>query len=233
MVTEFGELMECEPMMKTTKLDSWKSLAASLLAILATSCNARTIVDESAKPLAGVHVVAYYRAEGMYFYGESYQCVRVEARVTASDGEFDFPFFSGNFNPLMPKRTKEIGYFKPGYELIPNQDVFADPVKMRPFSGDMTRRFAPGFGGDYNVLNPQADCPQLGRKLYPLLQAIHQDAKLLAKTYEERSRVIDFEYYLETFQKEAVDGRLPYDKAAADRSGETRRQLRNEMGVTK
>lgn len=218
--------------MRTTKLGFSRTLAVFALAFLANGCSARAIVDENGKPLAGVHVVAYYRAEGMYLYGAHYRCVRVEAMLTGSDGKFDFPFFSGNLNPLMTKRTRDIGYFKPGYELVPNQEEFADPVKMRPFSGDMKRRFAPG-SGDYGVLNDRAGCPQLGKKLYPLLLAIHLDAKQLAKTYEERIRIIHFEYLLETIQKETVNGEELYDKPAMDRASEKTWQLDKEMGITK
>jgi hypothetical protein len=133
----------------------------------------------------------------------------------------------------MPKRTTEIGYFKPGYELVPKQEEFADPIKMRPFSGDMKRRFTPGFGGDYNVLNARAGCPQLGKKLYPLLLAIHSDAIQLAKTYEERSRVIGFEYLLDIIQKESVNGESIYDEPAIIRTQAKQSQLKREMGIIK
>lgn len=134
--------MECKPDMQTTKLSFIRILVVVALALLANGCSARIVVDENGKPLAGVHVVAYYRAEGPRFYTSYYKCIRVEALITGADGHFDFPFFSGNLNPWLFKRTTEIGYFKPGYELEPNQDEFVSPVRMRPFSGDMKRRFS-------------------------------------------------------------------------------------------
>ena len=230
---EFGESAECETNMSTTKLTFIRTLAIFvLLALLTTGCGARTITDENGKPLAGVHVVAEWRGEGIYFLGRNIRCLRVETMVTGADGNFDFPIFSWSFNPVLFKRTTEIGYFKAGYELVPDQSLSADPVKMRPFSGDLERRFRRG-DGDYSVFNSHSGCPQLGTKLYPLLVAIHADAKQIARTYDQRREVIDFEFLLETVQRQQQGVNAPsvYDPAAMNRASEKTRLLKKEMGI--
>ncbi len=223
-----GALTECEEMMKTTRSGILRFLSTIALTLLIGGCGARTIVDESGKPLAGVHVVATYWGEGMYLAGTRVSCFRVEALVTGAEGSFDFPFFSGNFNPMVPKRTRDIGYFKAGYELVPNQKDFADPVKMRPFSWDEKQRFGRGSGllayGDYSVYNDRSGCPDLKKKLYPLLLAIHAEAKQIAKTYEERHRVLDYEYLIEI-------GKSADESLASRNYTDGRIRLRKEMGL--
>lgn len=247
MATASGALMECEEFMRTTNLRILRLLSISALTLLIGACGARTVVDEQGKPLTGVHVVATYRGEGFYFHGSNALCYRAEAIVTGADGKFDFPYFSGNFDPrTILKRWTEIGYFKAGYELVPTQADDADPVKMRPFSGISKQRFAPGFG-DYSVFNPHKRCPDQERKLYPLLLAIHAEAKQIAKTFEERSQVIYFEYLMEEIPVDYADAATRYDeevvkriqkdheknRPAEARADEKRRQLKREMDLEK
>lgn len=216
--------------MKTTELGFIRTIGVFVLAILANGCSARTIVDENDKPLAGVHVVAEWRGAA-HFYGTTYACFRVETMVTAEDGKFDFPYFSGNFNPVFLERKMDLLYFKPGYELVRNQVENANSVKMRPFSGDLKRRFAPDAFGDYSVFNEHSACPESRKKLYPVLLAVHLDAKQLATTFEQRSRVIDFEYLLETIPKEGVDGEGASLKSALERADAKRSRLAKEVGA--
>ena len=233
--------------MKKTLLIIFALALINLIGLLFHGLGASTVVDENGKPLAGVHVVATYRGETFYFYGSNALCYRAEAIVTGADGKFDFPYFSGNFDPrTIFKRWTEIGYFKAGYELVPTKADDADPVRMRPFSGISKQRFAPGFG-DYSVFNPAKRCPDQERKLYPLLLAIHAEAKQIAKTYEERSQVITFEYQLEEIPVDYADAATRYDEAvlkriqkdheknrpAEARADEKRRQLKREMGLEK
>ena len=136
-------------------------LAVGMIVALASGCGARAVVDENGKPLAGVHVVAEWWADGPGFYSNQSHCVRLEAMVTGADGKFDFPFFSGNFNPRFPERQRNIKFFKAGYELVPKQIEGSDPVKLRPFSGDPKQRFE----DDYYIYSIQ--CEGYEKKLYP------------------------------------------------------------------
>lgn len=243
MATVSGALKECEGMMKTTRSGVLRLLSTIALTLLIGGCGARTIVDESGKPLAGVHVVATYWGEGMYLAGTRVSCFRVEALVTGAEGSFDFPFFSGNFNPMVPKRTRDIGFFKAGYELVSNQTDFADPVRMRPFSGIAKQRFEPGLG-DYAFYRRAYSCPNVGAKLQPYLGALQVEAKQIAKTYEDRLFVIELEYLLEEVRTNSADGVTEFDPAATERirrdyesnlpamqrADEKRKQLRKELG---
>lgn len=153
-------------------------------ASLTSGCAASTVVEENGKPLAGVHVVAEWWATGPGYYSNPSHCVRLEALVTGSDGKFDFPYFSGNFNPVYPTRQRNIKFFKTGYELVPNQTEGSDPVKMRPFSGDPKQRFE----DDYYIYSIQ--CEEFRTKLYPLAQEIYNEAKILAVTYKHKQFLI-------------------------------------------
>lgn len=159
-------------------------LAVGIIVALTSGCGARTVVDESGKPLAGVHVVAEWWADGPGFYSNQSHCVRLEAMVTAADGKFDFPYFSGNFNPRFPTRQTNIKFFKAGYELVPKQIEGSDPVKLRPFSGNPKQRFE----DDYYIYSKQ--CEDFRTKLYPLVQEIYAEAKTLAVTYNYRTSLI-------------------------------------------
>ena len=166
-------------------------LAVGILVAFASGCGARTVVDENGKPLAGVHVVAEWWADGPGFYSNQSHCVRLEAMVTAADGKFDFPFLSGNFNPRFPTRQRNIKFFKAGYELVPKQIEGSDPVKMRPFSGDTKQRFE----DDYYIYSIQ--CKDFRRKLYPVLQEIYSEAKVIAQTPFQKNQLQHFEYGLD------------------------------------
>ena len=75
----------------------------------------------------------------------------------------------------------------------PEQKLDDYPKKMRPFSGDSKQRF--DTPGDYHIYG--RGCPDYEKKLYPLLLAIHAEAKQIAKTYKERRLVIGFEYEID------------------------------------
>ena len=214
--------------MKKTLLIVFALALINLMALLFHGLGASTVVDESGKPLAGVHVVAEYWGETIYFYGSHRTCFRLEVMMTAADGRFDVPFISGNFNPIYFDRSRYIRYFKAGYEVVPNQIESADPVKMQPFSGDAKQRFGRGSGllayGDYSVYNPQLACPDVQKKFYPLLLAIHAEAKQIAKTYEDRLRVLDYEYQIEI-------GNGTEEKVASKNYTEGKLRLRKEMGL--
>ena len=166
-------------------------LAVGILVAFASGCGARTVVDENSKPLAGVHVVAEWWVNGPGIYSNPSHCVRLEAMVTAADGKFDFPYFSGNFNPTYPTRQTNIKFFKAGYELVPKQIEGSDPVKLRPFSGDPKQRFE----DDYYIYSYQ--CEEYRTKLHSLVLAIHEEAKTIAKTYKQREQLITYEYAID------------------------------------
>lgn len=170
--------------MQNTKLQILLRLAACTIVVFASGCAARTVVDENGKPFAGVHVVAEWWATGPGIYFNPSRCVRLEAMVTGADGKFDFPFFSGNFNPFIPERQRNIKFFKAGYELVPKQIERSDPVKLRPFSGDPKQRFE----NDYYIYSMQ--CEEYRTKLYPLVQEIYAEAKTLAVTYKHKNGLI-------------------------------------------
>ena len=128
--------------------------------------------------------VAEWWATGPGYYSNPSRCVRLEAMVTGADGKFDFPYFSGNFNPLLPTRQTNIKFFKAGYELVPKQIEGSDPVKLRPFSGNPKQRFE----DDYYIYSKQ--CEDFRTKLYPLVQEIYAEAKTLAVTYNYRNGLI-------------------------------------------
>ena len=216
-------------------------------ALLVAGCSAGTVVDEQGKPLAGVHVVAAYWIEGPYFVHPRKECVRVETMATGADGKFNFPFFSGNFNPTVPTRTTMLAYFKAGYELVPERKESDDPIKMRPFSGEAKHRFDHFFGA-YNAYTVHSRCPEGVKKLRPVLVAVHAELKQIAKTYEERERVIMFEYQLEEIPtiarpdidpsdvRAGLEWSIQEDKKnqpARERAEEKRRQLKKEFGITK
>lgn len=196
----------------------------NLIAHLFHGIDPSTVVDENGKPLADVHVVAKYRGEGFYFHGSFAHCYRVEAIVTGADGKFDFPYFSGNFDPrTILKRWTVIRYFKAGYELTPRQAIDANPVRMRPFSGNAEQRFEPVYG-DYIILHPHNGCPDQERKLYPVLLAIHTEAKDLAKTFNHRKNVISLEYL--------IDLPMMDEQTAKAFAFQKKTVLKNEMGAT-
>ena len=166
-------------------------LAVGILVAFASGCGARTVVDENGKPMAGVHAVAEWWADGPGYYSNPSHCVRLEAMVTGADGKFDFPYFSGNFNPVYPTRQRNIKFFKAGYELVPKQIEGSDPVKLRPFSGDPKQRFE----DDYYIYSYQ--CKGYEEKLYPVLKEIHSEARLIARTQEQQLQVIgNYEYLI-------------------------------------
>ena len=166
-------------------------LAVGILVAFASGCGARTVVDQNGKPLAGVHVVAEWWADGPGYYSNQSHCVRLEAMVTAADGKFDFPYFSGNFNPRFPTRQRNIKFFKAGYELVPKQIEGSDPVKLRPFSGDPKQRFE----DDYYIYSIQ--CKGYAEKLHPVLKEIYSEARLIARTHEQQLQVIgNYEYLI-------------------------------------
>ena len=198
-------------------------IAISALTMLVGGCGARTVVDEQGKPLAGVHVVATYWGESFYITRSNRACFRMEVMVTGADGTFEVPFLSGNFNPLYFDRSRHLQYFKPGYEAVPMTNDSADPFVMRPFGGSTAQRFN-NWNGAYVLYRPQLRCKDARKKLHPVLISILGEAKQLARTYEERRRVLEFEYQNE------ID--LGVDENAASRLVTEKRQLlRKEFGL--
>ncbi len=88
-------------------------------------------------------------------------------------------------------RPREIAFYKPGYAVDDGRDASGRTV-LRPFSGRFQARFAE-YGNVWG-----RDCPEAGRVLRPLLEAMADEAERLAHGPAEREKAAAMRFELDS-----------------------------------
>ena len=181
---------------------SWPGHCAAIVAMLAIAvlftvdahaASGRVINEVTGKPIEGVFVrVTWYGSVSLGPEARS-GCYKTVMTKTDKEGKFSLPDWSFNFNPLMWRRHRSVGYYFTDFEESPNNDPrgLRDPpeagdVLMRPFSGDVQERLQfLAAGIDDSCMSPI----HLGQKLFPYYDMKYEEAKRMATKPEHQKFV--------------------------------------------
>lgn len=171
--------------MKRRRAARVAGLAAALFAAVAAAEEGVVVDARTGRPLEGVYVVARWRGDKLSPVQAARGCYRVQLASTAADGRYRVEF------PGRPTlRPREIAFYKPGYRV---EDAARDaaPTPLRPFAGTFMQRFAE-YGSVWG-----RDCPDAGRVLRPMLEAMAAEAERLARTTAEREKAAGMRFELD------------------------------------
>jgi hypothetical protein len=155
-------------------------IAASLHVTSAAAGSGQVLDEETKKPLAGVYMWAEWGAGVMSPAHAKSKCYAFAMTQTDENGKFRLRDFSWNFEPWLEGRTRGVGYYLAGYELVRNGDTDPPIVYMRRYTGPTLTRLKSNTVGE--------DCIAVYRRkiLLPLYKAMYEEAKVSAVTPEEQ-----------------------------------------------
>jgi hypothetical protein len=180
-------------------------IAASLHVASAAAGSGQVLDEETKKPLAGVFMWALWSAGVWNPAIAQSKCYAHAMTQTDENGKFKLRDFSWNFEPWLEGRTRGVGYYLAGYELVRNGDTDPPIVYMRRYKGTVLNRLQHirHVGGGGECLSARE------RKiLLPLYKARNEEAKVIAVTPEEK--------LLASYFKDALD-RLELGDAEVNR----------------
>jgi hypothetical protein len=176
-------------------------LAAMVVAAIATwsaSCIAGSgivLEKDTSKPIAGAHVVAAWHGVMVTPVQDRSICYHVEATTTDKDGRFEMSELSGNLNPILMNRSRDLWIFVPGYKKAP--DAGMNPLRafMEPESGTTSEQFKRlPFSYVMGCRIPDK------KVLLPLLRALYPEAKRLASTPGELKSASGILFQIESLE---------------------------------
>ncbi len=153
------------------------------------------IVGSTGKPMAGVHVVAAWDGSITMPVQPSTRCYHAEATVTDERGRFSLSSFSGNWNPLMWDRTRNVWALAPGYVTSEKSNYSALELVLVPGSGERSTQFKalPSVG--------LLGCGVDGRRFLPFLKALKVEADRLAGSPQELSFASEVSFEIDVIER--------------------------------
>src|SRR5450432_2308644 len=151
------------------------SLLLFTTASMSTLAEQGVVLDKTTgKPIPGAIVVATWNGVvGVMVQGTS-QCYKVEVAIADDKGRFDVSSFSGNLNPFMMDRRRELSVLVPGYRESTDWDPRSLRVLMDRQTGSKSEQFQH---------LPRAlafSCAGDERVLLPFLKALYKEMDSLA-----------------------------------------------------
>ncbi|HWH38602.1 MAG TPA: hypothetical protein VNU21_02115 [Usitatibacter sp.] len=142
-------------------------------------------------PVSGVFIVTSWQGSTVQpAHPGPTGCYHVELTRSNEQGQYEVDAISGNVDPLVIDRRRDVVLYKPGYEYL-YLDPFVERASMRPFTGSFEQRFQ-----QYESVWARG-CPDARRTLRPLLEAISAEAKSLARLPTQREKAAYFELQLD------------------------------------
>lgn len=139
------------------------------------------------KPIAGAQIVVYWTGRVLNPGPEpsSLWCYRVTATTSDANGKFDIPAFSGNFNPLLQGRLRNVEVVARGFRQSRNTDSARLFYAMRPLADPKVD--PDGARKDYEYLSRK---PGIGcgdeKLLLGYLKVRHYNLTLLASSEKDK-----------------------------------------------
>jgi hypothetical protein len=163
-------------------------IAASLHVASAAAGSGQVLDEETKKPLAGVFMYALWGAGVWNPAIAKSKCYAHAITQTDENGKFRLRDFSWNFEPWLEGRTRGVGYYLAGYELVRNGDTDPPIVYMRRYTGAALKRmqYIQNNGGEDCLANHER------KVLLPLYKAMYDEAKMIAVTPEEKILASEF-----------------------------------------
>ncbi len=143
------------------------------------------VIDEATgKSLAGVYVYATWGAGIMMPAISKHKCCAFAITQTDKNGKFSLRDFSWNFEPWLEGRTRGVGYYLAGYDVVPNGDTDPPVVAMRRIKNSVTARLNELI---YGVGRGCVSGEEEKIKLGPIYRAMYEEAREIATTEEEKN----------------------------------------------
>jgi len=161
-----------------------------------------TVIDGSTgKPMAGVHIVAAWYGSIAMPVQPNTRCYHAEATVTDERGRFSLSIFTGNLNPLMWDRSRNVWAIAPGYMNSERSDYGDLAFVLVPATGTKSEQFN-------SLPYPSAlGCPVNRAIMMPYWKVLYAEAVRLASNREERrkaSGILHSIEYSELGEEEAM-----------------------------
>ncbi len=164
------------------------------------------VLDEATKkPLAGVFVYAAWSAKVWNpVISANDRCIAFTITQTDDKGKFNLQDFSWNFEFWLPSRTRAVGYYLAGYELVDDGAKDSSIVYLRRTTETTIERLKT------ISLRGAEHCLAVSERkiLVPLYRAKYDEANRIASSEDEKKQVIYF--------RDAIDrielGDVEFDK---------------------
>lgn len=150
------------------------------------------VLDKSTKrPIPNAIVVAVWNGETTQFVQRQGECYKAEFTQSDGQGRFSVSGFSGNFNPMLWNRHRDVFALASGYRMAPSRDPSGLEVLMEPQTGTNSERIQrlPRFG-------PLA-CGNDSGDQAPYLKEFYREVADLATTPEEKTQASNILYMIE------------------------------------
>ena len=153
------------------------------------------------KPIAGAQIVVYWTGRVLNPGPEpsSLLCYRLTATTSDANGKFDIPAFSGNFNPLLQGRLRNVEVVARGFRQSRNTDSARLFYAMRPLADPKVD--PDGARKDYEYLSRKAGIGCGDEKLLlEYLKVRHYNLAVLASSQEDKAYLLDNGFELEAIE---------------------------------
>ena len=175
---------------------------AALIFVFLISCMPFTASAENGvvldkltnKPISNAVVVAVWYGQTSQIVQRQSECYKAEFTRSDSQGRFSVSGFSGNFNPMLWGRHRDVIALAPGYRMTAPKDPDGLEVLMEPQAGTNSERIQ-----RLPRSHPLA-CGGDPRDTIPYLKELHQEIVDLATSSEERAQAAQILYMVEEIE---------------------------------
>ncbi len=169
------------------KVLQWCVVACVAASLNACHAEQGRVTDEvTSKSIAGAQIVVYWTGRMLNPGPEpsSLWCYRVTATTSDANGKFDIPAFSGNFNPFLLGRLRQVSVVARGYRSTPKTEYKELLFSMRPLADPKVD--PDGAREDYEYLKrkPGSSCGD-EKLLLGYLKVRHYNLQMLASSEKD------------------------------------------------
>jgi len=163
--------------------------------VSALALDGRVVEEGTGKPLAGVVVRIHWFGSKSVIVDANTVCYAADVLVTAADGTYRIPEWSGSLDPFIIGRQRSVGFYKPGYRTIARSDNEALVTMGRRDPGERERNFKDVeryLGGPY--------CDLSAEKKLKLLKPVHEELSQWAQSPAERETLRHIKYSIDLLE---------------------------------
>jgi hypothetical protein len=151
---------------------------------VAIASSGRVFDRTTGKPLPNAVVVATWTGTSGLVVQSHTSCYKAEVTRTDNEGAFSISSFTGNLDPLLRDRQRDVVAVARGYRMSPKRDPHGLEIPMEPQTGSNSERLSA-----LPTMYP-ATCPNSKTSLVPYVKALYDDASPLASTNDEKLFVL-------------------------------------------
>lgn len=155
----------------------------------------QVVESGTGRPLPGVFVFVWWMGDMSIAVQPATRCYKADILTTDSEGRFRVPEMSGNINPLITDRRRNLRFYKPGYREM-ERAVASERVEMG--KRDPQKR-AQSFVEVFEEALPSY-CDFDDKKLLPLFKAMDPELSALAETRQEKEKSLGIKYAIEQIE---------------------------------